>query len=390
MKGLLLICALGTVSCAFHARPSVGGDGGDQGTPDAGQPIDAPVVTIDGCQSFSTQLDTCALGATDDVMITGNRIYNTDTHVLADVGGDNEVAVPHARIAKGSDMLDAIVAKRFTLAAGARLHVIGSVAFGVVASDQLLIAGTLDAGGGSFVEAAGARSHGDCGGAAGSNASNHNGGAPGGGGGGFRSTGGTGGQGDSNGVPTAGGNGGALEAMPTGFPKGGCPGGDGGNAGPNTLGQAGRGGGAIDLISAVSIDVSGGITAGGSGGLGGLVTDGGGGGGGSGGMIVLEAPSLGGAGGVAANGGGGGGGGGTTLSGMGGSGQLSTDGASGGTAADRGSPGGPGGAATTLDGATVTVTTNAGGGGGGGGGAGYIRVLGDPTPTFAIVSPPPS
>jgi hypothetical protein len=150
MKGLVLSCVLAAGACSFHAQSLGGGDGGgsDEGTPDARQPIDGAVVPIDGsvvpidgsvvpidgCQSFSTQLDTCALDVTMDVMITGLRIYNTDTHVLADVNGDNAVAVPHARIANGSNMLDAIVAKRFTLVAGARLHVLGSVAFGVVAS----------------------------------------------------------------------------------------------------------------------------------------------------------------------------------------------------------------------------------------------------------------
>ena len=62
--------------------------------------IDTEIDAADvGCMRFSTQLDTCKLGTgTDLLMISGNRIYNTDTHVLEDVGGDNAVPVMHAMV----------------------------------------------------------------------------------------------------------------------------------------------------------------------------------------------------------------------------------------------------------------------------------------------------
>jgi hypothetical protein len=51
----VLSCVLAAGACSYPALPSVGGgDGGgasDEGTPDARQPIDASVASIDACQS---------------------------------------------------------------------------------------------------------------------------------------------------------------------------------------------------------------------------------------------------------------------------------------------------------------------------------------------------
>jgi len=360
-----------------------------------GAPLDNCSLSDAGCETFSTQLDTCALGTGTDLIISGNRIYNTDTHILEDVGGGNAVPVMHTRVTNG-DMMDVMLANSFTLTGGATLRVVGSVAFGIVATGAITINGTINAVGSDpsgtpVIEAAGARTEMACGTIGGNNGADDMYGAPGGGGAGFCGRGGNGGQGDANMVPTSGGPGGMDEAAPPGFPRGGCHGGKGGNGDPDTGGKAGRGGGAVDLISAVSIKIGGGVNAGGSGGLGGSGQDGGGGGGGSGGMIVLEAPVIAGTGGAAANGGGGGGGGGKNMDsgGPGGSGAVKMTAASGGGAAPIGSKGGAGGAAANVNGETVDTTNNDGGGGGGGGAAGYVRVIGA-MPTLALISPEPS
>src|ERR1700733_11079045 len=104
--------------------------------PDEKPPADA------GCTTFSKQLDTCMLDTGTDLMISGNRIYNTDTHVLEDVGGGNAAPVVNARVTNNGDMMDGIGANSFTLTAGSALRVVGSVPFGIVATKAITINGT--------------------------------------------------------------------------------------------------------------------------------------------------------------------------------------------------------------------------------------------------------
>jgi hypothetical protein len=159
--------------------------------------------------------------------------------------------------------------------------------------------------------------------------------------------------------------------------RGGCA---GANAGPGgSPGTGGKGGGAVELISSLAIDVAGTINASGAGGTsGGTSGNAGGGGGGSGGAIVLAAPDVVVSGLVFANGGGGGGGekgvAGTDPSpptrGAGGDGGVGGDGGDG-----------------SLGGIGSSGENSGNGGGGGGGGAGIIHTT-DPTPPSTGISPP--
>lgn len=257
------------------------------------------------------------------------------------------------------------------------LNVTGPRPLVVVAHDQITVTALLDVASHRATAAVGAGSGPtDCQ-PFGRNAAD----APAGGGGAggsFMFPGGDGGTGD--GVNH---QGGLAPSSDVGAPsrlRGGCPGQPGGGGKPN---DGGAGGGAVYLVSAGTIAVSGTIDASGAGGVGGDAQDGGGGGG-SGGMIVLygaqvttASTTL-----LIADGGGGGGGGANSgLNPRGSNGQdpmLATP-----IAAALGGPGGiligftggdGGNGYATGSAATPGLSGDTGaGGGGGGGGGGYIQ-----------------
>jgi hypothetical protein len=221
----------------------------------------------------------------------------------------------------------------------------------------------------------------------------------GGGGAGFGGPGGLGGDSNSIGGGIAGGTYGDAVA----FFGGGASGGAGSSAAgcaDATHGRGGAGGGALQISSAVAVNVlaGGGINVGGGAGLGGCQSNGSaGGGGGSGGLIFLEAPTIDVQGKLAANGGGGGGGGDGGFAFFGGDGG---DGANGGLSASpalggmsfrlAGGAGGAGGAGTT---APVRGNRAINGGGGGGAvGRIWLRTRGAHATVGAtgLVSPPPT
>jgi len=212
----------------------------------------------------------------------------------------------------------------------------------------------------------------------------------GGGGGGFGGPGGAGGGVvDANCNLDAGGNvGPAAPATPTTV-HGGCPGAPGGvNQSDAASGASGHGGGAVYLIAATSISVTGTIDASGQGGGGGTVDNGGGGGGGAGGMIGLDAPTITiqAAASVFANGGGGGEGArgdGVTAGHAGADPTDASTPAAGGTGTDYGGDGGAGAQGSTLDGTGGSAEYS---GGGGGGGAGVILHFGTLSGT-GVISP---
>ena len=367
MKYLVVFVA----ACSFSARSGHSPDGA---TPDSPGP----------CQTFSTQLDTCALGTpTNDLTLSGSNTYDTDTGLL------NGLAAPHMPFTGQAGPMDALIARDVHLTLGASLRATGSkplaiIAIGTLTLDSMTLIDVANGG-------AGARS--DCPNGAGSG-DNNGGGAGGGGGGGFGAAGGRGGGGNSDGNQSMGGSGGSAADQPQG-PVGGCPGGHGG-FGDHAGGDGGLGGGALLLAAKLAINLapSAVVDAGGGGGRGGDAGgtfnngDAGGGGGGAGGMLLLESPHIHAMGALVANGGGGGQASGDNVVGMPGSDALlSAQPAPGGHGGgSTGTPGGAGGAGTSA--AQSVTAINQGGGGGGGGGVGFIIVR-SPDAQLNVVSPPP-
>jgi hypothetical protein len=233
-------------------------------------------------------------------------------------------------------------------------------------------------------------------------ADSDSGGAGGGGGGSFATKGGNGGTGDLNdsGNPRGtarGGNAGNALPAPT-FLRGGCRGGDGGAAdNQHNHGRGGDSGGAVYLIAATSISITGDVFASGAGGNTDPDATGaeeGGGGGGTGGMIGIDAPVIAISGRVAANGGAGGGGGALNAGGAhGGDGSTinwnarASKGTRAMDPAGDGGDGAPGTAVGQID--NLNGTSSDGGGGGGGGGLGVIWIDGTVT-DGSKVSPAPT
>lgn len=208
------------------------------------------------------------------------------------------------------------------------------------------------------------------------------GGAGGGAGGTFGGRGGAGAAG-RDGAGGAGGTPATVGPAPT-FVRGGCAGTAGGSTG-QPGGGPGHGGGAVYLIAASQLQISGVITASGQGGYHGDLGSGGGGAG-AGGLIGLDAPSITSSGTIFANGGGGGEGGGQTGYGDDGDSALTaTSPAAGGVFNTNGGDGGTGSVGASPDGGSGQ--TDANGGGGGGGGVGVIRVF-PPVSLGGVVSPP--
>ncbi len=354
---------------------------------------DAGGVPGEGCMTFSTQLDTCALPSPFPLTLAGMLTFNTDTGVLMDAANIETPVVSRPVATRGAEVT-ALVASTVHLMPGTILRAIGVRGLAIVASD------TITLGAGARIDVSGgAGRRDDCGPtAAGAGANDDDGGA-GGGGGGLGAAGGLGGTGDLGSNPSTGGAAGmAAAAIPDG-PIGGCPGGRGGNGDNenNVGGPGGLGGGAVYLVSAVAIGIGpdAGIAANGQGGQGGRCViangDAGGGGGGSGGSIFLEAPRLRIDGILAANGGGGGEGSGGGVAGQPGSpGAFGVMPAPGGhNTSGSGARGGTGGHVTIPVGG-VTTEVLAGGGGGGGGGVGVIRISSPDPQLGAMVSPAPS
>lgn len=195
-------------------------------------------------------------------------------------------------------------------------------------------------------------------------------------GGSFGGEGGDGGLGEEGGTRPA-----AAAGLGTSTTlRGGCRGGNGQGSG-----TGGNGGGAVYLIAAMQIDVSGVINASGAAGSRSATNEAGGGGAGSGGMIALEAPVVSNTGAIFANGAGGGAGNDESTNAQEPA-SPSVAAAGGDDTSDSGH-GGDGSAGATLTGASGGDGSD--GGGGGGGGAGVIRVF-PPQALGGAVSPAPT
>jgi hypothetical protein len=341
--------------------------------------IDVPVIMIDACSSYSTQLNTCTIPVGGDMplTLTGNNTYNTGTHELK--RGAMTISVARATVMTSTGFIDVIYASAFTLAPGATLVASGPLPLAIAASETAQIDGRIDLVG----PAAGSRTDAICGNQAGDKGSNSTAGAGGGGGGAFQGAGGDGSKGNNG--ATAEGDGGTKITLPIGL-LGGCDGGGGGN-GQDDASEAGDGAGAILIAAGTSVTIGAGgvIDAGGGHGRGGGCQNCGGSGGGSGGMIFLESANVTVAGVLAANGGAGGEG---SNGRDGEDGQPSATAAKAGTGGDsNGGNGGAGSSSTDLDGAD-TEDERPEGGGGGGGGAGFITIRGPAPAITGTISPP--
>ena len=357
-----VITSLLLAGCSFHSSSApADGHGSDSGMIDGeiDAPIDGPPDAPPDAprQDFGTGVWTVHVPTLPTAGVSLPAMIDTGTSPLCSMDAAfTDASQPAACVIVGT-----------TITMGGDTNVRGPRPLVLVATDSVTIDHKLDVAGHRGQGVAGGANWSGCG-SPGSGADRNNGGG-GGAGGSFVTTGGNGGTGD-NGSASAGTATAAL-GVPT-ILHGGCPGSRGGNGSGNAAGVA-NGGGAIYIVAANAITVSGLVNASGSGAAGGGHASGGGGGG-SGGMIVLSAPQVDASGSLLANGGGAAGGGDNNSNGANGSDEIigmplvAPPGGNG--------PGGTGGDGFT-EGTGATSGGNGNpmqGGGGGGGGAGFIGI----------------
>ncbi len=365
------------------------------------------------CSRSAKRFDACALGTPSPALhlMAGDYTFDT-TPVPAQLRSETSATplVTTARTFAQSDGQTAVIlyVSALSIDTLAKLKIVGARPAIIVADDDIVISGAIDAGSHlaeisatthvSMNVQIGAGANPPCsfsGGSAGANAQ-PTAGSGGGGGGASAGAGGNGGTGDGGLV--LGGKGGSVQSAPTAV-RGGCAGGSSGTAGTGatlpatqgTVSSSGAGGGALHLASFKKIRILGSVLAGGAGGAGspqGAAC--GGGGGGSGGYLGIEAPVVAlEAADLAANGGGGGGG--ALNAGFGANGRdghQGTDLTSGGAAQSCGTGGGYGGAVLATG--QSVVSSDSCGGGGGGGGAGFIAIWTDALSMMgSTISPAP-
>jgi hypothetical protein len=406
------LAALALAACAFDGSGLDADDLGDDildpndpdDQPPPPPPDDPPPVIDPGdCAGDAlpfapSNVDRCAIPTPRDNLNLGQGTWVFDTDALTLAVDGRPAAIAATAVAqRGGPELAVVACKRFFVARGGNVQVVGSRPLVLVAFGEIRIEGTVDASATGATAGGGAGSDATCGAGVGSTGGDqrddfdHAGGA-GGAGGGFGTAGGDGpALAGSEGQPasTGGAPGGDASLVPL---RGGCRGGNGGNGG----GVGGAGGGAIQLVAQAQLRVNGTVSVAGGGGAGGTATSSGGGGGGSGGAILLEARSLEIRGALTANGGGGGEG---RLN-LGSNGDPGADGdreladpAGGGNGGtfQFGGNGGSGAAAAIAAAAGATGSRSfaeAAGSGGGGGGVGRVRLNGDVlVGGGAIVSP---
>ncbi len=365
-----LICAAATQTCELsESAVDAAIDDAAIDDDDASVIVDAAVAPPDAPPDAQTcfgggLVSLCLAAApASPLTITANTTIDTDTSPLCvEYSGDT-----------GETALCVVAATTVSIDDNRRLRANGSKPLVVIASESLVVDGTID-----VARGAGANPP-TC--VPPTTATNADGGA----GGSFQGRGGRGGDAVSGTGPSA-----ALGTTTAVF-RGGCR---GGNGAGGDGGLGGSGGGALYLI-APTITINGTLDAsGGGGGFG--ANESGGGGGGAGGFIGLDAPSVtvASTARVIANGGGGGEGGTPNKDGNSGSpggGLSAAPGGSGG--APHGGNGGDGSANATLGGqdgrSGGTCDRSDSAGGGGGGGAGFVYVF--PAQTLGgSISPPVS
>jgi len=370
---LVVIALLVAPACRFepgHVPGGGGDDDDDGGIADAADgdadpyvpPVVAHVSASDEANLISTTswiVDTATTFDTGTGMATPALPAGLFAMALAQEGGGPELfVIQGARIEVSST-----------------LTVIGTRPLVLVASDEIVIGGMLDASAKHATPGPGGAAPSDGPGAGPDGKSDDGSHDAGGAGGSFGSVGnhgGDGGPGSGTVVTTAPAAAAIYGDMMLSVLQGGSGGGDSSPACSGTAPHGGAGGGAIQL-TASTITIGGTIIVGGGGaeGVSNCAGNGfGGGGGGSGGAVYVEAALLAGSGTIAANGGGGSG-----TGSSGGTGQPGED-AHADTTAAAGGTGvfGAGGAGAALAAAQAGQQGDNGGGGGGGGGRIFLAI----------------
>ncbi len=358
---------------------------------------DAPTDSIDASNTDASGVDSmtgpcldlptplpfisgCLPLATANLDISAQTSFDTDSGVFSPTMSASTAILPATNPSQDLD-IRVIVVPNLTIQTGAMLRATGDLPLLIVATEEVVIEGALEASA-NFSEAGPGYNPAYCGKSDPSNSTVDGGGADGsgtdqpsggGGGGGFLTVGGNGADNLAGAGLSLGGE--AVASADITSLRGGCPGGNGGTHSSGTGGTGGGAGGAIYIHAQDSISISsvGYISTVGGGGLGGQNS--GGGGGGSGGLIVLTAgKNIVSIGGISATGAGGGSGSGTGVGGVPGeNGQLFNNIAQGGGSSGQPSSGGMGALSESVlaqDGQTGTAGSE--GGGGAGGGAGFI------------------
>ncbi len=381
-----LSCASGTCPSGFECLSDqmchvAGSTVCGQPPPDA-QPSDATAPPTDGRNCLG---GTASLYAPCNVTAT-TALNLASTTMTLDTGATCPMQVSY----NGDPALCVFAFTDITIDSSSQLFLVGSNPVVLISTGSIMIAGGVDASSYLASTNAGAGAGAGCATAGGPGGAD-NGGAGGGAGGSFQGTGGPGGPGAASGE--AGTNSPGDQLM---YIRGGCYGGKGGDAAPSgTGGFAGKPGGAVYLIAANDITISGVILADGGGGQAASGSDAGGGGGGSGGLVGLAAKTITIVGGARLEALGAGGGGGE--SGLGGSppsagrdGAVTGTGGAGGTGSPPGGAGGDGAQGLNLDG-IGGAGQGVSGGGGGGGAAGYVFITAASSPVIlGIVYPQPT
>ena len=376
MRGVLA-CLVVVSACGYPKLPQLGDDTGDKDAANDSSG-DAPA----GFAPIHVDPTMLLHGAPDLVVTNPVGIANINTTTLTINNANNAFFVKQGPYA-------VLYANAFSIQGATTIT--GSSPLIVVATDRITITQSVSVAGTGTTLGAGAISTGAGVGSPGQTFVATERESSGGGGGSYGSLGGPGGTSDPGHI-AAGASGVRYGMNPTDPLVGGSSGGAGGFTGV----AGGGGGGAVQLSSAMGIDISATINAGGGGGGTGGTGLAGGGGGGSGGEIFLEAPMITISGTVVANGGGGGGGGANGST----SGTVGSDGAPGpGVAAGgaggipQGSPGGAGAAGLTgafIEAKAGDGSNSKGGGGGGGAGRIWLRFHASTPPdlTNGRISPP--
>lgn len=404
-------CVPGIQQC-FSPRS----EDGEGGPTDAAPPVgpDGSLVSPDGCPEalaiVPSNFSRCDIPTSDTALVLDTGTWTIDTSagtISEEAAGPLAAATEVYAQAAGPELM-VVAAPNITIASDAVVTVTGARALVLVATEDLIIDGSLNASANLSTPGPGGNDAPSCVDQSGGPGftmtfPTQGQGGSGGGGGAFGGAGGNGGIVHlSSGTGGPGGSaGGTAELIPL---RGGCPGGNGGTrtGDPMPGGTGGGGGGALQLVAGGKVSIAGVVSAGGGGGLRGSVFGGttppvitsigrAGGGGGSGGAVLLEAVVVEVTGAVTANGGGGGEG---QYSGF----LIDADGAN--AALDSATPalggdapngtstvwGGPGGNGATAGNAptegqqgrsyNVNNLGYGSGGGGGGGAVGRIRVNG--------------